>query len=228
MMIRWSKCAPALFLLCFLLGFLPVRSQAQDASVQASDIRVKAQATSQIPFRPSRFTDAYGVGRSLRFGLGFFITPVVDIQAEVEYGVHPYSPNGSLSQLPLRRRAPLTGGSTLPSSLDAYSGGTLTQTAFGFGLKYTISEAQSFNTYLRGLTSFTLFNRTSLQTAQVSVPAETFYCSGFQVDLGFEIPLGLTTHLIIEPGYSVSYPLSDPSDTLQAIDVSVGFLVNGN
>jgi len=213
--------------LVFCLAYSPSYAQ-----FEKSDLRYRFVATVPVPLNPTEFADAYGVGRGLGFGLGLFISPVWDVQLEYEYTFHRYAPSDQTLSTPVRPDL-LRSGSVPLSSLEE---GTLSQSRFGFGLKYTFSETNDFNTYLRTMGYIALVDRRAFaiegnrldDDLSSLLRSRRFTGSGFGLSLGVEVPVSVTASLLIEPSYSVTYPNSRLSSTLQNLNVRLGFLFNAN
>jgi len=226
-------------LLAILVVFA-VSAAPSAAQLQTSDFRLRVTAVAPVPINPTEFSDGYRIGRGLESTLGVFITPVFDLQVGLQHTVHPFSPSDDGVATPLRPDVLLTdsdSSTSLPASPSDLSGGTLTQLQLHLGLKYTFAESSDFDTYFRA-TAFTARvqrrhfdvrgNVVVDEPSRRALAEVSSLASGFDLGLGFEIPLSLTTSLILEPSYAVTYPSSDLDTTLQIFNVRVGFLLNGN
>lgn len=232
----FPKCVRALGLLFLVISLFAIPSKAQ---LQKSDLRFRANPTLTVPISPSPYSDSYKIGRGLNVGLGVFITPVWDLQVDFEYTAHSFKGGRSPDESTiLRPDLPLIVDSDpttpFPEATGDYSGGTLTRTRLGAGLKYTVSETTDFDTYLRLLGSVSRYNRRAFSVSGNAIDGPGLFedtsvlAQGFDAGLGFEIPAGMTASLIIEGSYSVHYPFDTAAETLQSVEVRVGFLLNGN
>jgi len=202
------------------------------AQFEKSDLRYRFVATVPVPLNPTEFADAYGVGRGLGLGLGLFVSPVWDVQLEYEYTFHRYAPSSQTLATPVRPDLFSSGSVPLTSLED----GTMSQSRVGLGLKYTFSETNDFNTYIRTVGYVARVDRRAFaiegnrldDDLSSLLRSRQFTGSGFDLSLGVEVPFSVTASLLIEPSYSVTYPNNRLSSTLQNFNVRLGFLFNSN
>jgi len=223
-----------------ILVVLAVLASPSAAQLQTSDLRLRVSAVAPVPINPTEFSDSYQIGRGVESMLGVFITPVFDLQLGLQYTVHLFSPSGDTVGTPLRPDLSYTDrdpSTSLPASPSALSDGTLSQLQIHLGLKYTFAESNDFDTYFRATGFAARVQRRQFDVrgnavvdefSRLALAEVSSLASGFDLGLGFEIPLSLTTSLILEPSYAVTYPSSDLATTLQIFNVRVGFLLNGN
>lgn len=195
------------------------------AQLQKEDFTIRMAGTATFSNSPSSLSDKYSFGRALNAGVGVHVTPSIDVQTSVEYLRYRLKSDSQPQSPLLRPNLNIAEDETITG------GGNVTRFGVSAGLKWTLSRAASFRTYLRGLGHLSKITRHKyfLESGPYRSAPEarrlgtnSQIATGFSVGLGFLFPLSYTTAVFVEPVYSNRYATSQ---TLQVFDVRAGVLL---